>query len=217
MPQDFVLISKRSPKVKAVYNDLMSLLSDVRHDLEAYTFQHQIVGSFKRNLITYDQKSNIGFDLDVNIYPNDPEEELTAKEIKLGFKASLDIFARRYGFDYAEDSTRVLTIKVKDRSRSCIQHSVDFAFVYDYEEKGRPRQQYIRFQKGQNNYYWAKQSRGYYKLPEREQWIKKQHLWDEFCEYYIYKKNVNPNPRLHSRSIFASAAKEFCEQNGYRI
>ena len=135
MKHDFKFISKHSPEVKSAYSDLMEILSLVHDDLrKQYTFQHKPVGSYSRNMITYDAKSNIGFDFDINIYPNDEDNRFTAKQIKLLFKQSLDKFAHRYGYDFAEDSTRVLTIKVKDRKNSRILHSVDFAFVNDYED-----------------------------------------------------------------------------------
>ena len=147
MKHDFKFISKHSPQVKSAYSDLMEILSLVHDDLrKQYTFQHKPVGSYSRNMITYDAKSNIGFDFDINIYPNDEENRFTAKQIKLLFKQSLDKFAHRYGYDFAEDSTRVLTIKVKDRKNSRILHSVDFAFVNDYEDDdGYDCQEYIHY------------------------------------------------------------------------
>lgn len=154
MKHDFKFISKHSPQVKSAYSDLMEILSLVHDDLrKQYTFQHKPVGSYSRNMITYDAKSNIGFDFDINIYPNDEENHFTAKQIKLLFKQSLDKFAHRYSYDFAEDSTRVLTIKVKDRKNSRILHSVDFAFVNDYEDDdGYDCQEYIRYNKKQNTY-----------------------------------------------------------------
>ena len=102
MKHDFKFISKHSPQVKSAYSDLMEILSLVHDDLrKQYTFQHEPVGSYSRNMITYDAKSNIGFDFDINIYPNDEENRFTAKQIKLLFKQSLDKFAHRYGYDFA--------------------------------------------------------------------------------------------------------------------
>ena len=99
-------------------------------------------------MITYDTKSNVGYDFDINIYPNDEDNNLSPKKIKLLFKEALDKIATKYGYDYAEDSTRVLTIKVKDRKNSRVLHSVDFAFVNDYEDdEGYECQEYIRFNK----------------------------------------------------------------------
>ena len=107
MQHDFKYISKRDSQVAAAYDDLMLLLQEVRKELKGhYTFQHRVVGSYARNMITYDAKSNVGFDFDVNIYPND--DGMEPKQIKLQFKKALDKHVKAHGFDYAEDSTRVL-------------------------------------------------------------------------------------------------------------
>lgn len=218
MPHEFEYVLKKSPKVKAAYDDLMQLLREVRNDLRRhYTFQHRIIGSYARNMITYDKKSNTGFDFDVNIYPNVDEERFTPKQIKLLFKKSLDKHVQFHGFDFAEDSTRVLTIKEKDRKQSRVLYSVDFAFVNDYEDDdGYACQEYIRFKKKQCYYTWEQQSSGYYMLSEKIQWIKENGLWESALKpYYLKKKNENNNPRIHSRTIFAITVHEICQKNGY--
>lgn len=215
MKHDFRYISKKDPQVFTAYNDLIKLLNEVRNELRGYyTFQHKFVGSYSRNMISYDTKSNVGFDFDVNIYPND--KELTAKEIKMRFKKALDKWGSRHGFDSAEDSTRVLTIKIKDRKHSRVVYSVDFAFVYDYtDDNGDQKQLYIHFNKKQNEYSWEHQPDGYYKLPEKIQWIKNNNLWQKMKELYIKKKNANNNPDVHSRTVFAVTVHEICQKNGY--
>ncbi len=218
MEHDFQYISKHDPQVKAAYADLMLLLREVSKDLKKhYTFQRKPVGSYARNMITYDQKSNVGFDFDFNIYPNYDEEEYDAKQIKLLFKQALDKHVKEHGFDYVEDSTRVLTIKIKDKKHSRVLFSVDSAFVYNYtDEDGTQRQQYIRHNKKQGVYAWEEQPKGYYMLPEKISWIKEQELWtSELRPYYLAKKNANENPNVHSRSIFAQAVKEICDKYGY--
>ncbi len=218
MKHDFQYISKRDPKVKAAYKDLMILLREIREDLnEYYTFRDTLVGSFARNMITCDQKSNVGFDFDVNIYPNDDDQEYEPSQIKLLFKKALDKHVRKHGFDYAEDSTRVLTIKAKDIKHARILFSVDFAFVNDYTgDDGRKHQEYIRYNKEQGSYTWEEQPAGYYKLSDKIKWIKAQELWtSDLRPYYLAKKNANENPYIHSRSIFAQAVKEICDKYGY--
>lgn len=218
MPHEFEYVSKKSPKVKYAYDDLMQLIREVRNDLRRhYTFQHRIIGSYARNMITYDKKSNIGFDFDVNIYPNDDEERFTPKQIKRLFKKALDKHVQSHGFDFAEDSTRVLTIKVKDRKHSRVLYSVDFAFVNDYEDdNGNDCQEYIRFNKKQLSYSWVQQPSGYYMLPEKIQWIKENGLWESALKpYYLKKKNENNNPHIHSRTIFAITVQEICQKFGY--
>ena len=210
MKHDFQFISKHSTEVKEAYKNIQKIVNQVHRDLSKYyTFQAKAVGSYSRNMITKDLKGNTGFDFDFNIYPNDDENSFSAKEIKLLFKRSLDKFARDYGYDYAEDSTRVLTIKVKDRQNSRIVHSVDFAFVNDHEdEEGNACQEYIRFNKKHNSYTWEEQPQGFYMLPERIDWLKENDLWTETRQTYLRKKNTNENPDKHSRSLFAEAVNE---------
>ena len=218
MEHDFQYISKHDPRVKAAYVDLMLLLQEVRENLKKhYTFQHRLVGSYARNMITYDQKSNVGFDFDVNIYPNDDEQKLTPKQIKLLFKKALDKHVNEHGFDYAEDNTRALTIKIKDRKRSRVLFNVDFAFVNDYtDDDGTKHQEYIHHNKQQGAYTWEAQPEGYYMLPEKVSWIKEQGLWtSELRPYYLTKKNINTDPDMHSRTIFAIAVHEICQKYGY--
>lgn len=217
MQHDFKYISKRDPEVKAAYDDLMNLLNEIRADLAEYTFQHRIVGSYSRNMITYDEKSNKGFDFDINIYPNDEGEQYSAEEIRKYFRLALDKHVWNHHFDYSEDSTRVLTIKVKDRLHSRIIYSVDMAFVYEYEDnKGNRSQQYIRFNKKDNRYSWEQQPKDFYGLPDKENWIKKEGLWESVLKpLYIEKKNANSDMNKHSRSIYAEAVNEVCQRYGY--
>lgn len=210
MNHDFQFISKHSPEVKDAYRNIQQILNLVHNDLAGhYTFQAKAVGSYSRNMITKNIKGNTGFDFDFNSSPNDPENSLSPKEIKLLFKESLDKFAQRYGYDYAEDSTRVLTIKVKDMKNARILHGADFAFVNDYEDdNGNLRQEYIRFDKRHNSYFWEKQPREFYMLPQRIDWLKENGFWNKTRNVYLNKKNKNTNPYKHSRSLFTEAVNE---------
>ena len=166
-------------------------------------------------MITRDRNSNIGFDFDVNIEVNDPDENYEPDEIRNILRKGLDRVTNPYGFsifgyDYTEDSTRVLTIKVKDKAHSRILHSCDFCIVY---ECGDGRQQYIRYNKKQNSYSWEYQPKGYVELPSKIDWIKEQGLWQQVRKHYLYKKNINDNPNKHSRAIFAETVHEVWQQN----
>ena len=121
------------------------------------------------------------------------------------------------GYSYAEDSTRVITIKKINHLYSCVEHSCDFAIVNNYTDKGCSRQEYIHFNKKINQYYWCQQSKGYYKLPEKIQWLKINNYWNELRDYYIYKKNINSDKNIHSRTLFAIAVQEICQKYGYKI
>ncbi len=146
---DFRYVSKIvAAPVKA---DLLKLIHEVQDYVrDEFTFQFRFVGSAARNMITYDAKSNVGFDFDVNIYVNDDDEDYKPNEIRQILKNAIDRVAPKYGYDYCEDSTRVLTIKVKDTKRSRIIHSCDFCIVYDLPN-GK-QQKYIRFNKTNQTY-----------------------------------------------------------------
>lgn len=209
MKHDYQFISRHSQDIREAYEDLQDILKQVQNSLrKEFTFQHKLVGSCSRNMITCDIKSNIGYDFDVNIYPNNKKNNYSPKKIKQLFNNALNKIAPQYGYDNAEDSTRVLTIKVKDRKNSRILYSVDFAFVNGFENNEIYGQEYIHFDKKQNNYSWEKQPKEFYLLPQKIDWLKKNGLWEKMKKIYIDKKNRNDDPNKHSRSLFAEAVNE---------
>lgn len=185
--------------------DLENLIHKVQDEVRVYfTFEYKFIGSVVRNMVTIDDSSNIGYDFDVNIYVNDDEETYSPKEIRTILRTAFNKFSHQFQYDYPEDSTRVLTIKVKDRQNSKILHSADFAVVYDCSNGN---QQYIHYNKSQNSYEWKLQPKGYYKLPDRINAIKGNNLWQKVRDLYLYKKNNNLANKK-SRSLFAEAVNE---------
>ncbi len=90
MEHDFQYISKHDPKIKACYKDLVCLIHEVQKLVrDRFTFQFYPVGSYKRNMITYDCKSNVGFDFDINIVVNDDENYYSPKQIREDYSSSL--------------------------------------------------------------------------------------------------------------------------------
>lgn len=213
---DFVYVS--NSEWEPVRNQLLEIIRRLHDEVRSdFTFQHRFVGSSQRKMITRDQKSNIGFDFDVNIEVNDPNEEYSAEEIRNILRKGLDKVTNPYGYslfryDYTEDSTRVLTIKVKDKLNSRILHSCDFCIVYNCRDG---RQQYIRYNKKQHSYTWEYQPQGYQELPVKIEWIKKHRLWQQVRCCYIDKNNINTDYNKKSRSIFAETIHQVCQQNGY--
>ena len=193
---------------------LEELIHAVQNEVrEDFTFQYKFIGSVARNMVTMDYSSNIGYDFDVNFYVNDDDENYSAKQIRNILRKAFDKFNRQFQYDYTEDSTRVLTIKVKDRQNSKILHSADFAVVYDCDDG---RQQYIHYNKNQNSYEWQYQPKGYYELSERVDLIKQDRrsamLWQEVRALYIEKKNHNLAGKK-SRALFAETINEIYQQN----
>lgn len=196
-------------ETKPVRAELEKIIHKVQDEVRGYfTFSYQFIGSSKRNMITFDPTTNIGFDFDVNIYVND--EEYSAKEIKNILRNAINRVARYYGYNHCEDSTSVLIIKFIDKFHSRIKHSCDFAIVYD----GRKGQQYIRFNKQQNNYTWEYRSKGFKNLEMRADWLKRNKHWTEVREVYLEIKNNNTNPNKRSRSLYAETINNL--YNKYR-
>lgn len=207
-----------NPKqLSSTKKELVQILNSVQDNVRQYfTFQFYFAGSIEHNMVTYDVKSNIGFDFDVNFHVNDDECRFSAKEIKTKIRLALNKVVHRYGYDNAEDSTRVITIKVKDRKNSKILHSCDFAIINDYiDDDGNKCQEYIHFNKKQKSYYWNEQPQGFYLLDEKEEWIKDYGYWNKTRDLYLNKKNCNHNPQKHSRSIYAETIHEICQKYGY--
>lgn len=201
---DFRYVTKN--EAKPIKKELYQILYEVQDLVRAkFTFSFTPIGSSSHNMITYDAKSNIGFDFDINIEVNDDNEDFEPKEIRTIIRAAIDRIAPRYGYRFCEDSTRVLTIKKVNTFSSRIIHSCDFAIVYNCTDG---RQQYIRFNKDNNYYSWEYQGKGFVGLNEKIDWLKKKSLWEEMKEIYIVKKNCNDNPNKRSRSLFAEAVNE---------
>lgn len=200
-------------QIATTKRQVIELIGLVQREIrKQFTFQYEFIGSVKRNMVTCDVQSNIGFDFDVNIMVNDDDEEYSAKEIKYILMNAFNKFARRYRYDFCEDSTRVFTIKAKDKNNSRILYSCDFAIVNNY---GDGRQEYIRFNKKAKIYTWVEQPDGFYCLPEKIEFCKEKHLWQEVRDVYINRKNFNTDKYKKSRSIFAEAVHQVCQQNGY--
>ena len=209
---DFRYVTKN--EAKPIKEELYQILYEVQ-DLvrDNFTFSFRPIGSSSRNMITYDAKSNIGFDFDINLEVNDDNEDFEAKEIRAIIRTAIDRVAPRYGYKSCEDSTRVLTIKKVNTLTCRIIHSCDFAIVYNCADG---RQQYIRFNKDNNYYSWEYQGKGFADLDKKIDWLKKNGSWADLQDYYIEKKNANENPNKHSRSIFAESINEMCQKTGYR-
>lgn len=217
MSHNFQYISKHDEKVVSAYNNLIKILKNVQNEIrDKFTFQYKIVGSYSRNMITYDSKSNIGFDLDVNIYPNDDFNEYSPQEIKTTLIKAFRKYLKKYKYSKLENSTRVITIKVNDTKNSKIIHSIDFAIVHDYEdEEGYQCQEYIRFNKKHNSYTWEEQDDVFYMLVDKIEWIKDEDLWQELREMYLKRKNSNNDINKKSRSLFAESVNNICNEYGY--
>ena len=70
-------------QTKPVKKELLEIIYTVQDLLcDKFTFRFDFIGSSARNMITQDVRSNIGFDFDVNIEVNDPDEDYSAEELR---------------------------------------------------------------------------------------------------------------------------------------
>ena len=210
---DFQYVTKA--EAKPVRDELITIIHEVQNLVGDYfTFQFRPVGSSSPNInmITRDLKSNIGFDFDYNLEINDDDEDYTPAEIRHIMKNAIDQVAPRYGYNHCEDSTRVLTIKKVNTFTCQILHSCDFALVYNC---GNGEQQYIRFNKKNNNYTWEYQGKSFKNFEERFNWLKSNGYREELRQYYLAKKNNNNDPDKHSRSILAESVNEMYQKMKY--
>lgn len=198
---EYVSKKDAAPYRKNLTDLILELQDEVR---EHFTFQFSFIGSSSRNMITYDPKTNIGFDFDVNLWINDEDEEYDPDEIRTILRKALERIGPKYSYNRCEDSTRVLTIKHIDYFKSRVEHSCDFAIVYD----GKDGQQYIRYNKNSGTYTWEFQKQSHGDLEEKADKLRHKNLWDEVSKIYLDKKNWNTNPDKHSRSLYAETVNE---------
>ena len=66
-----------------VKNKLIKLINLVQDELrDKFTFSFHFIGSSSRNMVTRYKGTNVGYDFDCNLYPNDKDEEYNAAELK---------------------------------------------------------------------------------------------------------------------------------------
>ena len=74
---DFRYVTKKQAQpIKDELYQILYMVQDLVRD--NFTFSFTSIGSSSRNMITYDAKSNIGFDFDINIEVNDDKLRRTA-------------------------------------------------------------------------------------------------------------------------------------------
>lgn len=201
-------------KYMPIKKELIKLLNEVQEDIrKEFTFSFEFIGSSSRNMITCDYSQNVGFDFDIDIIPNDDEENYSAKELRTKIINSFNKFAGKYGYETCQQSSRVFTIKKISRKDSKILHSADFAIIHNSEDEEEYFNQYIHYYKKDNSYEWQDQPSTYYDLPNRIEIIKDCGEWQYVKDLYLEKKNSEDKK---SRALFHQTINEvyqYCENN----
>lgn len=192
-------------KIKKPYkHKIISLLNMVRKDLKGkLTFQHKFVGSEALGLVTYDPSTNTGFDFDIDILPTNKIKKYSPKELKTMLINSFNKFCKDFNFSSPENSSSVFTIKVKDKNKSKIIFSADFAIVDVFlDKKGNCSQKKVYFDKTKkDSYYWQKQPQEIYDYLKKIKLIKDKRLRNQVRILYLDKKNKNTDINKSSSSL----------------
>ena len=169
--------------------EIVHKVQDIVRD--KFTFHYTFIGSSARNMITYDPKTKMGFDFDINFYPNDDDNIYPPDQLKQILINAINHVAPKYGFKYCEDSPRVITVKKLNPWTGAVTFCFDIAIVHNYDDPNKElRQEYIRINKKQGSYSWEDQPNGYHHLKKKIAWIKSQkyNLWNEVLDLYLGKK-----------------------------
>nr|WP_297708245.1 hypothetical protein [uncultured Butyrivibrio sp.] len=201
---DYVTAKEAKPYRDSIIKMTNELQDRIR---ERFTFQYYFIGSSSRNMITYDVKSNVGFDFDINYAINDENQNYGPDEIHRIIYNELQRIFMKYDFNRIEESTRVITLKKVDIWSSKVLYSCDIALVNDYEDDNGYHQEYIRFNKKNHSFLWAEQPAPYY-LEEKAEKIKASHRWNEVRNVYLDRKNNNDDSHKKSRALYAEAVHE---------
>lgn len=205
MSHDYEYVTKK--EYMPVKKELISLINDVQDELRnEFTFQFYFIGSTSRGMITRDKKGNTGYDFDLNFYPNTYFDDYSPEEFRNIFIKALNRCCKKYGYATCENSTRVITIKVKEQKNSKIKYSCDIAIVFDFEDDSSL---YIHYNKKQNAFEWQQRPDPYY-VEEKADVIKEAGYWNEVKDLYIYLKNT---VEKKSRSLYAEAVSAIYNQH----
>jgi len=202
MPYEFVPRNEYRPfqqEVEAIIKKVQNLVRD------SFTFQFRTVGSAGRALIMREINGNRGFDLDYNLILNNPDADHFWKPefAKLALLKAFDEAIKGTMFDNPEDSTTSITIKVKDRAKSRIIRSCDFAVIYYPNDEEYSYFKYVRFNKKAGNYTWEVRKSSY-QAEEKLDWLKEnvEGYWYEIKTEYEKLKNANKDPNKHSFQLY---------------
>lgn len=212
-----------------VKKELIELINLVQDDLrDKFTFRFDFIGSSSRNMITCDYPTNEGYDFDVNIEVNDPDDKYNPKKLKeylmQSFNKKINEIeitnnhgyqnVRPSNYSNCQNGTRVFTIRVYEpfSNNKKIRYGCDFAIVNNFIEYGRKKQKYIHYNKRNCTYSWQLQEKGY-DLFKKEQFISKNKLVSKLKKLYLDKKNNNnTDQNKKSRSLYAEAVNEIYDK-----
>lgn len=170
------------------------------HDQDL-VFHREIVGSFRRGVVSRVHNGNKGFDIDINLvidYPGDGMKYI-GKEIHTLYLNGIRQAVKGSPFSDPEESSSVFTLKCKDRSNSRIKYGVDLAVIY-YEPDST--MSFLQYHKSNGGFGFQKRDMPG-DLEDMKDVIVKYYGGDDIIvEQYIHNKNSNYNENKHSFIIY---------------
>ena len=194
-------------EVKQITMWCENIIHDVQNYLkDHFTFDIKLNGSGEKRLVMKNGKNDY-FDLDYNLILQKDKKNLISnpQKIRQLFIDAFNHSAQVYGFDYANDSTSVITVQLIYCNQ--LNFSFDVAIlVQDNDGKYYS----IKYDKISNRYLWneIKHSKNYM---DKFRYIKENGQWMGFKERYKYLKNMHlsRNDKVKSFSIFLETLNEF--------
>ena len=195
---EFVTKKEYSP----IRLELEEIIKNVQNILRKdFTFQFKLVGSGNRHLITREINGNKGFDFDYNLILN--KYYSNPKYVKEKIIKAINQAIKGTKYDFAENSTTSITIKVKDTKNKKIEHSCDFAIVYYSETSEEKSFKYIQYDKIKNQYIWTIRQNSN-NIDDKLVWLRKHvnNYWSLIRENYLNLKNTNKDEHKHSFQLY---------------
>lgn len=157
------------------------------------TFQHKLIGSGSKHLVTRIKGGNKGFDFDYNFIIPHPGEGYywKADVIKSQFTEALKFALKGTKYSNPNDSTSAITIKVVDRNNSRILHSCDFAIIYYSEDDDFNGYYYLKNWKKHGRYSFEQRLASSNVNEKLDYILSFQNGWNIIREEYLKLKNAN--------------------------
>lgn len=187
--------------------ELEEVIRKVHHFMRkkyGITFQHRLIGSGRKHLITRVKGGNGGFDFDYNFIIPHPGEGYSwnADKIKKEFTEALIFALKGTQYSNPQDSTSAITIKVVDQKNACILHSCDFAIIYYSEDDDFNGYYYLRNWKNQNRYSFEPRGASANVEEKLYEVLSYEVGWSMIKDEYIKLKNRNKDNNKRSFSLY---------------
>lgn len=192
-----------------VREKLEKIIWNVHHYMSAnygVTFQHRLIGSGKRHLITRVKNGNKGFDFDYNFIVSDSiARSWCPKELKTCFIDALSKTIRGTIYENPNDSTSAITLKVVDRKNKIIIHSCDFAIIYNELNDAKNEYYCLINHKPFGRYSFEKRNHSK-NIDDKVDRIRQENGgWEMIKTEYLKLKNNNQDENKHSYSLYVEA------------